>query len=130
MTDRLEENKIENAAAPASQVGRLVMRENFKKEYLTDAFFFVDSAEQFYALQDIAIEFGLKNPVGDTSYIAYDMHDVSKDIAPKPGIKVAKNLTFFPDNRFQKSGFWVKGASYGQPKDYNKFMADYKKISA
>lgn len=124
-----ENNNTENSTLPASLVERLVIRENFKKEYLTNAFFFVDSAEQFYTLQDIAIEFGLKNPLGGTSHIAYDMHDVSKDIAPKPGVNVAKNLTFFPDNRFQKSGFWVKGASYGQPKDYNKFIADYKKIS-
>lgn len=103
-------------------------RQEFKEEYLTDAFFFVENKEQFERLQHIALEFGLKNPIGEADLIHYDWHDFSKRLAPEPGIKVAKNLTFFPDNRFQQSGFWVKGASYGDPKDYDMFINDYKSI--
>ena len=103
-------------------------RDEFKKEYLTYAFFFVDNREQFETLQKIGIEFGLKNPTGDTSLIKYDMHDVSKDIAPIPNVKVAKNLTFFPDNRFQKSGFWVRDCEYGEPKNYEQFIKDYESL--
>jgi len=91
-------------------------REEFKQQFLTDSFYFVDSREEFETLQKIGLEFGVKNPVGDETLIEYDLHDVSPKIAPNPGVKVAKNLTFFPDNRFQKSGFWVSGASYGEPK--------------
>lgn len=104
-------------------------REQFKKKYLTDAFFFVENEEQFNKLQDVAVEFGLVNPIGGKSFIKYDMHDVSTSIAPEPGIKVAKNLTIFPDNKFQQSEFWVRDASYGQPKCYEQFLNDYCHLS-
>lgn len=112
-----------------SETTEIDIRKAFKDKYLTDAFFFVENEDQFYTLQDIAVEFGLKNPVGDTSRIKYDMHDVSTAIAPTRGVKVVKNLTFFPNNRFQESSFWVRGASYGEPKDYDKFMADYAELT-
>jgi len=112
-----------------TQTSYSVIRKNFKDEYLTNAFFFVDSEEQFNTLQDIAVEFGLKNPAGNTERIAYDMHDVSINIAPVRGVNVAKNLAFFPNNRFQKCDFWVRNASYGSPKDFHKFMTHYKMLT-
>ena len=103
-------------------------RDEFKNKYLTNAFFFVDSRYQFEKLQEIGIEFGLVSPTGDKSLIEYDMYNVSTSIAPKPNVNVAKNLTFFPDGRFQKSSFWVKGARYGEPKSFDKFIKDYNSL--
>lgn len=100
-------------------------RQEFKEKYLTDAFFFVNNESEFTRLQEIGLEFGLTNPIGGKSLIKYDLHDVSKKIAPRPGIKVAKNLTFFPNGKFQQSGFWVRGASYGDPKNFDQFIRDY-----
>jgi len=81
-------------------------------------------------LQVIGVWFGLKNPIGGTDLIAYDMHNVSKDIAPNPGVEVAKNLTFSPEGRFQKSAFWVDGASYGQPKSVKSCVDAYNALSS
>lgn len=103
-------------------------REQFKKEFLTDAFFFVKSREEFETLQKVGLEFGLKNPNGDESIIHYDLHDISTTLAPEPGVKVAKNLTFFPCGKFQKSGFWVSGASYGDPKFFDDFINAYNSL--
>ncbi len=103
-------------------------KEQFKSEYLTNAFFFVKNRYQFEKLQEVGIEFGLVSPTGCSKLIEYDMYNVSTSIAPRPNIKVAKNLTFFPDGRFQKSSFWVRGASYGEPKDFDKFIEDYNSI--
>ena len=58
----------------------------------------------------------------------YDKYNLSKKIAPLPNVKVAKNLTFFLEGKFQISGFWVNGASYGQPKDYDLFLKEYKNL--
>ena len=104
-------------------------REKFKQDYLTDAFYFVETEEEFISLQKIGLEFGFTNPIGETSLIAYDMHDVCKKIAPEPGVKVAKNLTFFPEGRFQESGFWVCNASYGEPKKSKQCIDAYNKLN-
>ena len=100
-------------------------REEFKKKYLTDAFYFVENKDDFVMLQTIGIWFGFKNPIGDTSLIAYDLYDVSKAIAPKPGTRVAENLVFFPNGIFQITDFWVDGASYGEPKSVKECVEAY-----
>jgi hypothetical protein len=94
-------------------------REEFKKEYLTHAFFFVTSEEQFTTLQKVGIEFGLKDPIGEQGIIEYDGH-----CGP------AENLTFLPEGRYMKSAFWVRGANYGDPKEYDQFVADYEGLEA
>ena len=100
-------------------------REEFKKEFLTDAFFFVNNRRQFETLQEVGLEFGLVNPIGDHDLIAYDRFDIPGNYVSKPGVDVAKNLTFFPDGKFQKSECWFSGASYGKPKNYVLFMQEY-----
>lgn len=104
-------------------------RKDFQDKYLTDAFFFVENRKQFETLQKIGIEFGLTNHTGNAELIEYDMHNVSIDLAPMPNVKVAKNLTFFPQGYFQQSCFWVRGARYGEPKDFKEFITDYNKLS-
>lgn len=99
-------------------------REEFKQKFLTDAFYFVDSREEFETLQKIGLEFGIKNPSGAENLIEYDLYNISPKIAPKPGVKIAKNLTFFPDNRFQKSGSW-----YGEPKRLADIMPYYESLT-
>jgi len=105
------------------------MKTIFIKKWLTNSFFFVENREQFETLQKIGIEFGLTNHIKTTELIEYDMHNVSKEIAPLPNRKVSKNLTFFPEGYFQESGFWVQDASYGEPKNYDKFIKEYNELN-
>ena len=65
-------------------------RQEFKDEYLTDAFFFVKNEDEFVMLQMIGIWFGLKNHIGGTDLIDY-----------RPDRGIAKNLTFFQKGNFK-----------------------------
>jgi hypothetical protein len=80
-------------------------------------------------LQMIGVSFGLKNPFGGTELLAYDMHNVSPKNYKK-GERVAKNLTFFPEGKFQKSAFWISGASYGEPKCLKACINDYNTLDS
>ncbi len=97
--------------------------DEFKKEYLENAFFWISNECEFKTLQRVGVYFGLTNPIGTRTLIDYQADMIHQH-----------NLFFFPstENRlgyFQKVDIFIPNASYGLPKSFDQCMQDFKEMS-
>ena len=95
-------------------------RDEFKKKYLIDAFFWIDKANHI-KIQEILYDFGFVCHVR-TGFIRW--HESFNNL-----------VTFGPDKfhdfeYYQKVDVWIPGARYGEPKDLKQLFSHYKELKS
>ena len=91
-------------------------KEEFKNKHFRDSFYWITD-DNFEPLQEIAVEMGLTWHTGDREILPFAEYS-------------RKNLWMSPDGVFQALNWWTRGASYGEPVDFKKMVADLKDINS
>jgi hypothetical protein len=87
--------------------------EKFKDKWMIDAFYWL-GGDKFQILQEIAFQIGITWHTGDTNFASENYPH--------------NNLWFSKDGKIQSLPFWNGEYSYGQPKDFDLMLEDWKSL--
>jgi len=96
----------------SGRMQRLV--QSFIEEWMTDSFYWLEGG-RITILQQAAFECGLVWHTGDSEYVSDDYPN--------------NNLWFSKDGKMQSLPFWSPDGSYGEPKDFIRFIKAWDAVS-
>lgn len=83
-----------------------ITKEQFVKQYLTNVKLLIHNRAECYMFQRIAFDMGIKNHIGDFSYISYNITDMYPENSGKSFAVNMQNLTINDKRGIQMSSFY------------------------